>query len=277
MTLNKNKLKEVLSEIKANEYNMSGDIDQHSLTKDMLENIGDIDPELRDDLIYLVLGNWILKKVYSTEALAEILYTLTDKDHMFYKIGEKGTDSVLTRSFSTLIIPLIIAVHIEKPYLSNEDLKTTLNKLIEYTLAEQDVRGFITEKGWAHSAAHTADALDEIAKCENIGEKELLEILDAICKKISINDYLYFNGEDERMTTAVVTILDRNLVSKTDFTNWINRFTELEKTGDFSIDHKLKNNVKSFLRSMFFRLLDQDGKEEYVNIIKDALNKKELQ
>ena len=40
-------------------------------------------------------------------------------DYLFYKIGEKGTDSVFKRAFSVLIPPLILSVHENRCYRKN--------------------------------------------------------------------------------------------------------------------------------------------------------------
>lgn len=266
-------LKKRLQEIKMNDYQLPQEINYFDLTLKMLNNIGDVDPELRDDLIYLVLGNWILREVFSTNELQQILDILLDERHLFYKIGEKGTDSVFTRSFSVLMIPLILSIHINKPFLSKEEVKKIKTEVIRYVKEEQDVRGYVQNKGWAHSAAHGADALDELAKCNYLGKDDMLQILRAIQNKISINNYIYFNGEDERMTTAVVSVLKRKLLDDIEIKNWIEDLTQIEKTGDFSIDHKLKTNIKTFLRSLYFRILDDEDLRKYIPKIREELKK----
>ena len=70
-------------------------------------------------------------------------------DYLFYKIGEKGTDSVFKRAFSVLIPPLILSVHEREPLLSEEQLYSVAEQVLEYVYLEEDVRGYVEGKGWA--------------------------------------------------------------------------------------------------------------------------------
>ncbi|MTI71628.1 MAG: DUF2785 domain-containing protein [Firmicutes bacterium] len=76
---------------------------------------------------------------------------------------------------------------------------------------KKDVRGYVKEKGWVHGDAHAADGLNELAKCKELNIKELKGILDVVKNKICINDYAYINEEDERMVTAVKSVLKEKL------------------------------------------------------------------
>ena len=162
-------LKEKLQVIKNNNYETT-DSNYYEITKEMLNYIGSPDPELRDDLIYLILSDWIIKGVYTPEQLREILKIAFDDQHLFYKIGEVESDSVFTRSFSVLLIPLILITHRKNNILSKNELQDVYNKVIKYVREEKDLRGFIENKGWAYSVAHGADAYNDEKNEKNIKE-----------------------------------------------------------------------------------------------------------
>ena len=48
--------------------------------------------------------------------------------------------------------------------LSEEQLYSVAEQVLEYVYLEEDVRGYVEGKGWAHSTAHAADALDALAR-----------------------------------------------------------------------------------------------------------------
>jgi hypothetical protein len=49
--------------------------------------------------------------------------------------------------------------------------------LIKYINLENDLRGYVPEKGSSHSIAHVADAFDELVKSPKINREIYLELL----------------------------------------------------------------------------------------------------
>lgn len=140
-------------------------------------------------------------------------------------------------------------------------------------ICEKDVRGYVKDKGWAHSTAHTADVLDELAQCESIEYKDLLDVLEAIKTKVCINNYCYVNQEDERMAVAIISIINRNLLHNKEITNWIKSFEDIKKANHYPEDHNLLINIKNFLRSIYFRLIYENNSEVISEAIKETLYK----
>ncbi|WP_428832389.1 DUF2785 domain-containing protein [Caldifermentibacillus hisashii] len=107
---------------------------------------------------------WILEKVMITwsKQMIFILETCLDDNHLFYTINEKNTDSVLTRSFSALVITEIIKKDAKANFLSESHLKKSVSSCFSYLYQEKDIRGYVENKGWAHSIAHSSDLLEAI-------------------------------------------------------------------------------------------------------------------
>ncbi|MTI66864.1 MAG: DUF2785 domain-containing protein [Firmicutes bacterium] len=258
--MNKKELKSKLIEIKENDYKVIKGDNPFKLSLVMVDNIGDLDSELRDNLIYTTLATWIINDILTKEQILEILNIVLDENHIFYKIGEKG-DSVFTRTFSVLILPPIIYKHRQNNFLSTENLEKIYEKLVKYIKEEKDLRGYVKKKGWAHGVAHAADGLDELAKSGEINNKKLKEILNVIKNKICINNYTYVNEEDERMVTAVKAVSERKIIQTEEIIDWINSFNEFRKIEKLPEDNIIHLNVKNFLRSLYFRLLKNNKKE----------------
>lgn len=144
-------LKEKLIQIESDEYKVSGSMNAFEIAQEMMKYMGDIDSELRDNLIYSTFAEWIGHGEFTENQLSELLHISLDEQHLFYGIGEKDTDSVFTRTFSVLIIPLIMGKDREQPFLSKEEVMFTKKKLMKYMELEQDLRGYVEEMGWAHS------------------------------------------------------------------------------------------------------------------------------
>jgi hypothetical protein len=254
-------LKEKLIRIKESNYLLEEQENYFSLVKEMMSKIGSIDPVLRDELIYTTLYHWIIEDKLTSDQLKCILQISLDSSHLFYKLEAKEEDAVFTRAFSVLIIALIIYKHREDNFLSDETLYEIKGKLVEYMLVERDVRGFVEEKGWAHSAAHTADALDELVQCALFNKMDLQDILNSIKAKVCIGYYVYIHEESERMVNAVENAFNRNILANSEIVEWLQGF-KIKAPKDKSIksieNYHLKVNIKGFLRSLYFRLLDRE-------------------
>ncbi len=272
--MDKNRFKEVLIKIRDNGYDILEGLDLEEMTQLLLEHIGDQDPVLRDDLILNVLWYWIaIQKYYDARSLPGVLHTLLDDDHLFFKLGNRDDDSVFARSFSSLLVGLIIRRHLEDNLLSEEDLLLIKERLLTYYQQEKDYRGYVEVKGWAHAVAHGADALNSLARCSFVQTDDLLLILKEFAVKVRISDYVYTANEDERMVTAVITVLERGLISDTEVKNWIHGLAEVDKSGGYISYYRLEINVKHFLRSLYFRLLRNRNLADLADYVKETLFK----
>ncbi|WP_160691924.1 DUF2785 domain-containing protein [Clostridium sp. C2-6-12] len=259
MIYEENNLKEKLIKIQNNNYSIKNEESYFAIGLEMLENIGSLDPILRDELIYGILFHWISKNKFTSEQLQKLLEISIDKDHLFYKLYEKDEDAVFKRTFSVLIVALIIENHRQENFLSKEKLYEVKDKLIEYMNNEKDVRGYVEVKGWAHSAAHTADALDELVKCSFITKNDLLDVLKAIKTKVCIGYHVFIEEENERLVTVVKTLCNKNILSDLEITDWLNEFELNNHKTSYIQNMHLKVNVKGFLRALYFRLITQDN------------------
>lgn len=265
-------LKEKLSQIKGNNYLVPSDISAFDFALIMMKSIGSPDPELRDLLINRVISNWIMNNVFTNEQLIELLNINMDNNHLFYKIGEQDGDSVFMRAFCVLNIATIIYTHRKNKFLSDTIIRSVKENLIQYYLKERDLRGHVDNKGWADSSSHGADALDEVALCASINHEDLLNMLNAIKSKVCINYYTYIDFEDERITTAVVSVINRNILEHSEIIDWIKDFKNIAKTGEYHVDFRIIMNIRNFLRSLYFRLLDENNLPELIESIKETLN-----
>ncbi|MCP4180511.1 MAG: DUF2785 domain-containing protein [bacterium] len=267
-------LKKVLNEIKENDYQVSNGVNKEEVIFEMLDHIGYPEYELREKLIYHTFYNWIVKKPeLSKSVLKDVLKIGLDDSHLFYKIGQKNNNSVHTRTSSVLLVPLILIIHREQNLLNKEEILNVFHKVTHYFLEEADLRGYIEDDGWAHSVAHTADALDDLALCSEIGYNELKYMLEIIQIKICVGNYVYIDEEDERIVTAIISILGRNLIPLEEICLWIRSFGEMTNPHSFRYKDDMRINIKNFLRSLYFRLMEKQEMNDIVLIIKEVLNK----
>ena len=258
-----------------NKFILSADDNLSEILPDMLAHIGSIDSLLRDDLIYSAFATWILhESAIGEEQLRNLLPIILDEQHLLYRIGEQGTDSVFTRSFSMLVLPLLLIAHRSRTLFLPSEIQRIKEGLLYYLENERDRRGFVPEKGWAHAIAHAADALDDLAQCAELKRFDLTEILDAIRQVVCVRSECYCHAEEERLVTAVLAVLRRDLLPDLEVAQWISSFSDLTVTVDTAPEkHLIRTNVKNFLQSLYFRLQWEQVTNKYDSSIHQALRK----
>jgi hypothetical protein len=266
--------------IQENNYVIPPDHTPTSLTAELMTYLGSTDPELRDRIAYEAFANFLERDYYSPEEIA--IYSANLLANLEIGIGETGTDSVFLRSFSVLFLAEIVYNDNKVPRLKKPIIKTILEKGLWYLAAEQDPRGFVQDKGWAHALAHTADLLLVLGKNWNTGSREHNRILDGISKKlIQSTNWVYLYGEDDRLSRAVLEILRRGILSGSFIKKWLDSFlkpgnsswkgawTKAESTNAFF-------NVRNFMRSLYWQVAAEDDlplQEELEKIILETVQK----
>ena len=206
-------LKKILSELKSGERTWETE-QKVIIVESMIEHIGSIDAELRDQLIY----NWfyhliIEKNLLEHELLTELLEVALN-NLLLKGIGERGTDTVFTRSFTTLLIALILSRDNEDDFLDQNMILRVKDKLIEYIYLEKDLRGYVAFKGWAHSVAHVADTFDELVKSKKVDSKHYGEMLNALWNKVLVTSSVFIHEEDERILIPIMEMLEQDMIIK---------------------------------------------------------------
>jgi hypothetical protein len=268
--MEKQELKTLLRNIKDSKYAVPEGVNPYKLSLELMDYIGDIDGELRNDLLWGVLAAFIMGDVLTPEEAHDIFEIALDEKHILNGLGEID-DRVFCRTFSVEAVACIIFKH--RNFLSDSDILKAFNTVLKFFNEDRDVRGFVEGKSWAHGAAHGADALMELAQCKVIGYEGLKEILASIHKKINNNYYGYINNEDERMISAVKEVLERNMIPAEEIEEWIRSFGNIEKTGILPDDLFIEFNLTLFLKSLYFRLVDNTKYEQIAKIVKEVLKK----
>lgn len=233
---------------------------KQTVVKSMLIHIGSPDSKLRDNLIYHTFCQLIMENKLEKHFLCELLETCLSDQFLFKGIGEKDTDSVFTRSFTSLLIALILYQDNRDDILSVAKVLEVKDKLISYVNLEKDVRGYVKEKGWAHSVAHVADAFDELVKSKKITQSNYPEMLQAIFGKIYQTESVYIHDEEERVIVPIVQMIDNGLekeVLETFIKNIRNELEIYKKKLEEENYWFLVANCKNFLKSLLLEILNK--------------------
>jgi hypothetical protein len=247
--------------------------DLEALTDELFSYIPSLDPELRDEIGYEIFANWIETEPYSAEQLHGYLARLVE--NLQIGLGEHQTDSVFGRAFSILFLAEVIHRDNQQPYLEAREVTETLNRVLAYLAAENDPRGYVPVKGWAHALAHTSDALMVFARSPHLDSANLEHILTAISEKIrSATSWVYVHGEDDRLARAAVTAFAREALTLDQIKNWLEGLSADWK-GAWMDESQSRAyfNTRNLLRAVHLRILstnDLARKDELVALALEA-------
>ncbi|WP_433747483.1 DUF2785 domain-containing protein [Falsibacillus pallidus] len=268
---NELELKEFLKGLKHENLKSIKREDVKALIPVMLNEIGNVDPELRDNFIYSTFIQLLDEDILSPEQCRHILKTCLDEDHLFFNIGEVNTDSVFTRSFSSLFIAAIVFKSEVGGFLSKEEVEEVFRNSLAYMQREQDTRGYVSGKGWAHSMAHGADMLVSLAKHPEVNQESFSSILDMIADCLLKKDAVYVDNEDGRLINVIEALLDRGMDEKELDALVQNIFHNLSRTLNEkckSIEYyRAKFNCTTFLKTLYFRLKFRKAESRVCDLI----------
>jgi len=181
-------------------------------------------------------------------------------------------DAVFTRSFSALILSAILFNNNQRKFLKDETLEELFERVKRYITKEKDFRGFVIEKGWAHSAAHIADVIGCFASNENISTEKVFELLYVYKDMFLGSNDVFTHNEDERIIEAVSKLYERADFDENQLIKWIETIDKSMFKNAYPEDQYITINSKLLLRSLYFKLLNKGNSQIIVDAILKQLD-----
>lgn len=244
----------------ADDYTPPTDTALPALARELSAALGSTDAELRDEIAYSVLTQWLYVKRLMPRALRDELLAEWARN-LQYGIGDRGTDSVLRRSFSALMLAVAVALDNETAYLDRKEYGALLGAAVEYLHTEQDTRGFDADEGWLHSVAHTADLLKFLGRSRHLERSEQAVILAGIASKVAELDHVLVHGEDERLARAVVSIVSRPDVDVQAFRAFLSSLSLSGGEGLPPVSDLTRNQNRKQLAVSLYAVLSTDSRD----------------
>jgi hypothetical protein len=192
----------------ADSYHVPAGASLADLTAELVDQLSSPDPEWRDTIASATLTSWIYQqRLLDAPALRALAVRLSGD--LRQGIGSSGTDEVFRRSFSALMLSVVVARDNAVPALEDAEVRAVLDAALSYLASEQDVRGYLADKGWAHSAAHTSDLIKFLARSRFVKPADQALILSAFGRKLTATPGVFVFGEDERMARAILSVVKR--------------------------------------------------------------------
>ena len=241
-------------QVRSAEMHVPTDRPLADLTAELTTMLGSTDAVERDEIAYPILATWFSEGVYD-DLLAGLGDGMTAG--LTQGLGESGTDSVFRRSFSALVLAECVERDNAESLLPPIKLLEWGDRVTGWLVREQDVRGFVVGKGWAHAIAHGADAISCLADSPHFGLTELTVLLDVIADRVLIETPTPLSsGEPDRLALATMSVLRRRLVPLRIIEPWLARITAAA-TDAGAADHdpyRVTANPEAFLRALHIQV-----------------------
>ena len=246
---------EMISQLKIKQGN------NQVLTQEELEwlwgNIGNPNPEIRDDLVFNLFGQFIFEQLITREQLRWLIEKMNVTNPLEYRLEETGSVTAY-RSFSALVMGMILQVDGDQTSgydscLTNSERVTWMQNGIYYLKREKDRTGYDEKLGWVHAFAHGADLLGTIISHPKCTQEYVVEVLEVISDIFQKSKQPFIDEEEKRLGLAIFFGIESGNLSQNLLCEWMKkqRFEELDGSRE---SYYCLAMYKSFLATIYFRL-----------------------
>lgn len=200
------------------------------------------------------------KNLLTIEKKKLYLKELCGDNFLFYGIKEGISDCSVARSFSLLILGIIV-----KEDEDNEiEIESIVSPLLKYIEMESDFRGKDDKIGWIHSLAHLGDLLMFMATHKGISKKSIeLISLSIIEKIISLKELPLNHGEDNRLALGFFFVLEELLGCNNAMLDSFNAGVKLE--------YPNQQNIVNIVRCLYIELITYGNNKALADQVKRIL------
>ena len=246
---------EMISQLKIKQGN------KLALTQEELEwlweNVGNPNPEIRDDLVFNLFGQFIFEQLITREQLRWLIEKMNVTNPLEFRIEETGSATAY-RSFSALVMGMILQVDGDQTSgydscLTTSERTTWMQNGIRYLTREQDRTGYDEKLGWVHAFAHGADLLGTIISHPKCTQKYVVEVLEVISDIFQKSQQPFMDEEEKRLGLEIFFGIESGNLSQNLLCEWMKKQNFEELDGSRESYYRLAM-YKSFLATIYFRL-----------------------
>lgn len=223
----------------------------------LIEHIGDTDSNIRDTLVCNTFSNGFFEEKFTREQAHFLFETAKQNNLLFYQISN-SLPATLTRSFTCLLLQLIIQTNDDKDskyfrILDSSEEQFIVNSLVEYLGQEHDYTGFDRKYGWVHAIAHCSDALEVCVKQglfnQDLTHKLLVSSNHLFCQ---VNKR-FVDEEEYHLADVFLACMKQNELNDSDLLEWFASF-DFDPESSNRVEFYRFSNLKSFAEDIYTKL-----------------------
>lgn len=175
----------------------------------LVDKLASLNPEIRDVLAYETIAFWVHGKQAPDNATMIYLFNRLMPQTMI-ALGASEDDRTFQRSFATLTLKEVVAADLTRRFLNADQISALATHVVTQLQAENDWRGYVANKGWAHTRAHQADLVRILARHSLLSDAQHLDVLNAQLGVVARATSGWRWGEDARIAAAITWLLQRD-------------------------------------------------------------------
>ena len=162
-------------------------------------------PKYRDTGAFFFLSDVIQNQLLSDTQMRWLMTDLVSDEQLFAHIFEANNVAIYRRSFSVLLVSLLLFTQRTKTaFMSDALLDHVINRVALYAALERDARGFIGTNGWAHAFTHIGNAVNELLLMPKLMRADKLFLLASMLAGYRELQQPLVMGETARMTEVAL-------------------------------------------------------------------------
>lgn len=184
----------------------------------LIDCLGDPDPEVRDGLAYEALQTWMRADALDEATRRTLLQRLSS---MLAAGADDGSDG-RRASFAALVLSEVARTDRIAAWMTPEERVALVEAAAVYLQTLRDYRGFDPRDGWRHGVAHAADLLMQLALDPGVQAPQLERIVAAIATQMPPHAaHFYIYGEPQRLARPLLFVAQRGVFDEAQWTAWI--------------------------------------------------------
>ncbi len=185
----------------------------------MLTNIGTLDANLRDRLIYSSFANWLGNNIISDNQAKWLTAQVIQNNLLFKCIHEPQNDAIYTRTFTALLLTSLVDRDARTPFMSERVRAQVFEDATRYLQLENDLRGN-TVHGWAHAFGHGGDLLFYVCYHPKFPKRLVSNVLLSLYHGIMLPDG-FTAGEGSRLDNCLIALQSQDRMSESQLLHWL--------------------------------------------------------
>lgn len=190
----------------------------------MNNNIGNLDSYLRDNLIYTLFSRGFGEDAFNLQQKKNIVTNFLEKKSLFKNIDKSTNDFVFLRSFNALLGSEILDYDNQSEFLTPKEREVIFDWSIKYMETEKDFRGFVPNKGWAHSIAHGSEFLGSTLRHNKFSKAKITAALNVISRILNEIEVPFRDEEESRLAYIFFLGVKANNIPEKKLTSFIVSF-----------------------------------------------------
>jgi len=209
--------KSSLQSLRSQKFTLAAADAKRALADGLLACLASPDPELRDEIAYEALTQWMRNGDFDDATLRSIrdrLYGTLDRD----------PGAGFTQPFAALVLSEVARtdrVATRKGWMSPAERIAMIERAATFVESIRDYRGYVNGEGWRHGVAHGADWLMQLALNPALERAHHDRILAAVATQaVPERGHAYVFGEPGRLARPVLFIAARGMMPVGEWTTW---------------------------------------------------------